>query len=206
MAAGNFLRNLEERFVGLDEETIAQIAEESLIQFIQESGMTNAEPVFNAMVMIAKIGLEANGSLSDKQKRLVDANFSKIYKGQMDTIYSMLTREVTDQEYDMMKLFCQVGQDRVGIPLLTYILSYAYIDGKPSAALDEKLESIFGMVLLQYYFDGEPEDEEDSTEAEPDEHSFRCFVCGNIFAKKDGVELSEDFYVCKHCHETEFGG
>lgn len=157
MSAGNFLRSIENRFVGLDEKAITQISEESQIQFVVESHMTNAEPIFKAMVMIAKIGLEASSSLSDKQKRLVNANFSKIYKGEMDTIYSMVTKEVYDPEYNMMRLFCYAG-DRMGIPLLTYILSYAYIDGTPSAALEEKLEDIFGLVLLQHYFNGEAED------------------------------------------------
>ena len=206
MSVGNFLKNIEKQFAGADEQAIIQIAEESLYAFVQSSGMTKTEPIFNAMVIIAKIGCEASVQLSEKQKHLADDQFTRVYKGSMEKIYPMLTGDVSEQEYGMMNLFCQLGQDRLGIPLLTYILCYAYIDGTPSIALEEKLESIFGMVLLQHFLNGDPEDDASDEDEEPDHNSFCCFVCGKTFSKNDGVALSEDFYVCKHCHATQFGG
>lgn len=147
MSTGNILQSIEKSFIGASKATISTIAEEAMMDFLRASGINSAQTFFQAQIIVARIGLEAKSQLSEEQKRLVTTNLSKFYTGPMDAIYTMLTGNIDDAEYDMIENFCRIGKQRVGIPLLTYILSFSYFDGEPSIVLKARLEAIIQKYL-----------------------------------------------------------
>lgn len=148
MSTGNILRRIENQFIGASTQEIVQIANNAMTAFLQAAQLTDPKTAFMAMVMIARIGLEAEDCLTQQQMDFAKENLSTFYTGPMDTIYPMLTGDIANEEYQLLENFCKLGQEQIGIPLLYYILSFAYCDGSPSPALEKKLEEIFGTVLL----------------------------------------------------------
>lgn len=156
MATGNLFQSTENVFAGADTQKITGIARDSLSEFLQAAHLTDPQTAFKAMIMIARIGLEAKQQLTQKQKDFVKSNFSTFYTGPMETIYPMLVGPIAPEEYKLLENFCKLGMDRIGIPLLIYALSFAYCDGAPSAELEKKLEEIFGAALLVGFLRTEP--------------------------------------------------
>lgn len=155
MAVGNFLAQYQAAFKNASEEEIIGTALNSLSDFIDQSGMHTPEKIFQAMVLSAKIGIATKtGSLNDKEKKITDEVFSRIWNGDIEEIYEMLSQEIEEGEFMWLQL---VGSSPVGIELLKYILAFAYIDGKMDEAIAEKLEECFGMALLGSFFNSDPE-------------------------------------------------
>lgn len=154
---GNFFANLEREFREADPDQLVILCQEAMDDFIPASGMTDVQRIFQALVMAANIGTEGTGSLNDSEKALVDAIFGKILTSPMEPVYEMLSQPVNEQMFSMMELFCRLGGAAVGIPILRFILSFAYADKKLSDQMAEKLESVFGTVLLMDFFSSDPE-------------------------------------------------
>ena len=129
---------------------ITTLAKDSMSEFFREAELTDPQTAFKAMIIIARIGLEAEFGLSKKQKTLVDANFSSFYKGPLEPIYPMLLGQAVQEEYALVEKLQKQG-DRVGIPLLSYLLCFACCDGEPSPKLKAWLEKTFDdMPLVSY--------------------------------------------------------
>lgn len=152
-AKGNFFASILEEFASADDNVIRNTAESSMVEFIQASAMTDGTRIFQALIIAANIGLGGVKSLTAKQKRFADFIFSKIYTGEMDTIYDKITNDIPESYYQLLELFCNLGKKEVGMPLLYYILSFAYIDGELDPDVASRLEQIFGMVLLFQFFE-----------------------------------------------------
>ena len=146
MAIGNVLRQLMDDFQNASEETIIGTAVNSIGDFINQSGMKTPQRIFQAMVIAAKVGIATKtGSLNDKEKQISDEVFGRIWKGDMETIYAMLSQEIEEGEYQFLQV---VGATPIGIELLKFILAFAYIDGEVDEAIAERLEGCFGVALL----------------------------------------------------------
>lgn len=156
MAENNIVAYTEEQFKTMNPQQILDLSKDSLGTFLREARLTDPENAFKAMIMIARIGLEAETALTAKQQTLVDGNLGSFYKGPMQTIYPMLVGKVSPEEYRLLEKFRDLGQDRIGIPLLTYILCFSWCNGGPSTALRSKLEEIFNGMSLTVYKRSEP--------------------------------------------------
>ena len=156
MAIGNVLRQLMDDFQNASEETIIGTAVNSIGDFINQSGMKTPQRIFQAMVIAAKVGIATKtGSLNDKEKQISDEVFGRIWKGDMETIYAMLSQEIEEGEYQFLQV---VGATPIGIELLKFILAFAYIDGEVDEAIAERLEGCFGIALLGDFFNHSDED------------------------------------------------
>ena len=151
MAEEKIVQYTMDQFKGMSTTQIAQLAKDSMSAFFQAAQLTDPKVAFQAMVIIARIGLEAKTVLSPKQHELVTMNFTTFYKGPMKDIYPTLVGDIAPEEYRMLEGFCKQGQDRIGIPLLTYLLCFACCDGGPSPELKQRLEEIFDKLPLAAY-------------------------------------------------------
>lgn len=67
----------------------------------------------------------------------------------IETIYkTVCLGRVPEELYTVIKVIGDRGNPDAGMPLLYYILSFAYIDGTINADVAAKLEEIFSVVLI----------------------------------------------------------
>lgn len=158
MAVGNFMAQYQEAFQNASEEEIIGTANNSIDEFVEQSGMHTPDDIFVAMVWAAKVGIATKtGTLNKKEKKITNEVFKRIWNGDMEEIYEMLSQNIQEAEFQWLEL---VGSTAVGIELLKFILAFAYIDGKMDDAIAERLEKCFSMSLMSDFFNGVPEDEE----------------------------------------------
>jgi len=157
-AKGNFMAEVLTKFANSDEETLFETVKFAASVFVKVSGMTDNKRILQALTIGANVGFGGVHSLTQKQKEFLDAFFTSIYKGDMESIYAQICRDIPENSYTLLKLFCSVGKERVGMPLLYFILCFAYIDGRPSQELVDTLEEIFSIPLLMHFMKGEPDD------------------------------------------------
>ena len=177
------LRSIQDFIEKADKTRLVAIAEENMLDLLHVSGISSAQEFFKVQILAARIGFEARKQLSEKQKHFATANLSKFYKGPMDDILPMLTGEITEPEYQAIESIFLAGREKTTIPLLTYILCFAYSDGKPSTSLEEKLVAIIrrinpkGMKAMA---------------------SIKCKLCGGT------IEINnENVAVCEFCGATQ---
>ena len=151
MAEEKIVQYTMNQFKGMSIPQIAKLAKDSMSAFFQAAQLTDPKTAFQAMVIIARIGLEAKTALSPKQHELVTMNFTTFYKGPMKDVYPTLVGDIAPEEYRMLEGFCKQGQDRIGIPLISYLLCFACCDGGPSPELKQRLEEIFDNLPLTTY-------------------------------------------------------
>lgn len=122
------------------------------------------------MVISAKVGIATKiGSLNDKEKRITDEVFGRIWNGDMEEIYELLSQEVKESEYQFLQLVGATPVASMSIELLKFILAFAYIDGKMDMKIAERLEGYFGTALLLSFFN---QSNEDDNEADEDDDEF----------------------------------
>lgn len=147
-AQGNFFAALMEKFAAMEQQTLIASTAEALQQWINASGMTDGNRIMQTMIISASVGIGGVAALSEKQKIVADAVFATVYKGEMEIVYPLLCAPVDDNSYGLLEMFCSIGKDAVGVPLLHYVLGFAYADGGLTPESAKRLEEIFGAVLL----------------------------------------------------------
>ena len=148
----NLFANMENKFEFATEEEITETALSSLSELVGEISYMNDQTKFGIAVLGAKLGVSGDGMANEKEKRLVDEVFGRIWNGPMELIYEMVRTAPDDSDYDLIKKLTQLGNS-VAIPFLHFILSFAYIDGVFEDDIAEKLDSLFGMNLMAAFID-----------------------------------------------------
>lgn len=153
---GNFFSSLASRFSAADGATIYNTAERSVAEFIETSGITDSKQLFQTLILAAATGLNGAKKLTFAQKELVNHIFGRIYRGSLGDVYAMLRTEIGESTYAQLQSFCRSGSDRAGIPLLKFILCFAYIDGALDPQIARRLDAIFGMALVVHFMNDNP--------------------------------------------------
>ncbi len=150
MKRSNMFANIENKFEFATKDEIVNTALSSISDFLTELdqiGLNDDETKLGIMVIGAKLGVSGDGIINNQEKMLIDNVFGRIIKGSLNNIYDMIDSSITEADYDLIATVIQAG-NQIAIPLLYYILSFAYIDGKIEDKVAERLDSIFGMSLL----------------------------------------------------------
>lgn len=152
---GNLFNSVLDKFAAASEDEIMATASNALIDFFEAVQVSSDKSILKTAVFGAVIGMGGIEVLSDKQKKLVDNIFIETLgcKGDIEPIYKLLlTGNVPEEYYSPIRVIGDMGNPNAGMPLLYYILSFAYIDGTLKADAASKLEEIFSAVLLAQAF------------------------------------------------------
>lgn len=157
-AQGNIFSGVLDRFASTSEQELMDTAVAVIYDFSEATGVTNANSIMQTAIFGATIGIGPVKELSAKQKKLIDHVFSTLfnYNGDMEPMYKAIRKdEIPEAIYAPFEVIAKTGNPEAGMPLLFYILCFAYIDGCISEELSERLENMFGMVLLAQLFSQE---------------------------------------------------
>ena len=158
---GNLIQGVLENFASTSEQELMDWGVQSLCDFSAATGVTSAKSLMLTVIFSAKIGTGGVKKLSSKQKKLVDHVFSTVlnYNDNMEVIYDMIqTESIPESTYSPFETIGKAGDRLAGMPLLYHILCFAYIDGTIKPEIAERLENIFGLVLLRQLFSESEED------------------------------------------------
>ena len=147
----NMFANIENQFANCDFEEIKAKTLQGAVELHEVlSGEFDGTTFAHALITAAKLGVASeNGVLNDKEKALVDAVLP-MNNEDMEGYYEMVSGEITDDEYKLIQLFIDYG-DEVAFPLLYVILGFAYVDNKVNDRVMSKLDGMFGMSLLSLF-------------------------------------------------------
>ena len=136
-------------------QTLMDTAANSLADFLEITQITSGQSIMQTIAICAVIGTGGLETISENQKELIDYVFSNVlgYNGSMERFYQTLMRTpLTEDLYMPIENIAANGNPSVGMPLLYFILSFAYIDGSLKPDISKRLESIFSLVLLSQFF------------------------------------------------------
>ena len=156
MSTGNILNNLIAQIKGKSESKILETANSSKNEFISVSQMSDSQFLLITLLIAAEIGIEGKKQINTKEKRLVDGVFGNMYTN-MTGVYNFITQPVEEDKWRLIESLAQ-GGTRLGMPLLKFILCFAYVDGQLGDETAERLENAFGMTLIADFFAGEAEE------------------------------------------------
>ena len=153
----NIFANIENKFAFASEEEIIETALSSMGELIGELSSFDDKIKFYIVILGAKLGVAGDGKINDKEKMLIDTVLDQIWNGDKEEIYKLVGEALEDSDYGFVENLIQLGNS-VAMPLLYYILSFAYIDGVFEDDVAEKLDSLFGMTLMMDFFDSDMEE------------------------------------------------
>ena len=152
MARGNIFANLENKFQYATESQIIDMALDALGRAVVAAGTDNDAHIAGIIILGARVGFDENGSLNEKEKKLVREVIGKAMDADLETnVFPMVSQKLKKEDFDTLELINQLGP-AVALPTLEYILACAYVDGKINDSTAEKLEGIFGLSLLAGFF------------------------------------------------------
>ena len=152
MARSNMFANMENQFEFCDTEEITEKTLQGYAGVIGELGDNfEGDVMFMTLILAAKLGVASKcGTLNSKEKALVDSVFGQVWNGDMEEVYDMVAKEITDNDYNLVEMLAQMGNN-VALPFLYMVLGFAYIDEKVNDQIMEKLDGMFGMNLLALF-------------------------------------------------------
>lgn len=149
--AGNILLNIENEFKGLSKEKLAELATEYAVEIINEIQSDDPQLLFGILITGAMIGVCGDGVISSEEKYIACKVFREIFSVDEDTLMDILNNELNEGKYSTISAVIELGIN-VSLPLLRFIMCFAYVDGVLEKDVEEKIESIFGMHLLADFF------------------------------------------------------
>ena len=154
MVRSNLFANIENRFQFLNEEEIIEKTQQAFNSFIKEYAIQigDTRTCFLNLTGAAKIGVASkNGTLNLKEKALADATFGQMWnKDQMENIYSIISDEIVEENYNAVNIITQLGNE-MAFSFLYIVLGFAYIDGEVDEQVMNKLDGLFADTLLSLF-------------------------------------------------------
>ena len=151
MARGNIFANLENKYQFATESQIMDMAFNALVRAISADGLEDTIRT-GIMLIGARVGFDENGSLNEKEKKLVRNVIGKVYSADLEEdIFPVVAQMVTENDYTVLEMLNKLGP-AVALPTLEYILACAYVDGYINDSTASRLESIFGIALMAGFF------------------------------------------------------
>lgn len=116
--------------------------------------MPNDDRILISILFLgAKLGCAGDGKLSQEEKNIADQVFGKVLSNpEMSGIYGNISSAITDADYNLVSIITKMGNS-IAMPFLKCVFCFAYIDGKFEDEVAEKLDGMFGEVLLRDYFE-----------------------------------------------------
>ena len=153
----NAFANLENKFESLSAEELISSAFDSMYEFYAFLDGLDDDIKFCIILSGARLGVSGDGIINEQEKIIVDRLFGEIWQGPIERIYEELERELGDGDYGVVKKLTD-GGSCVALPYLNFILSFAYIDGVFEDEVAEKLDKLYGMILLSEFLQSGSED------------------------------------------------
>lgn len=155
---GNLFANIESKFRYADKDEITNIALSSMRELVDALDFLDDRSKLFVMIIGAKLGVTGDGQLNASEKELVDEVFGPVVQESIDYVYDLIRDDIVHSNYETIESLNKAG-NTVAMPLLNFILSFAYIDGEIEDEKAEKLESLFGMNLIADHFMSDEEDD-----------------------------------------------
>lgn len=154
----NLFAQVENKFKFATESEITDIAFLSLDELIEVIPDEEIKVKFTMILLGAKLGVAGREKITEKEKRLVDKIFGRIYNGPMEKVYDSLNGAITEKDYDLVRSFILL-YSQAALPYLHFILSFAYVDDVFEDDVAERLDGIFGFSLMTALFTGDLDEE-----------------------------------------------
>ena len=156
MARSNFFATVEDAYAKCTPEELEGEALNEAITILNEifSKMPNGDRILVPILFLgAKLGCAGDGKLSQEEKNIADKVFGKVLSNpEMSGIYSNISSAITDADYNLVSIVTKMGNS-IAMPFLKYVFCFAYVDCKFEDEVAEKLDGMFGEVLLKDYFE-----------------------------------------------------
>lgn len=124
MARGNIFANLENKYQFATESQIMDMAFNALVRAISADGLEDTIRT-GIMLIGARVGFDENGSLNEKEKKLVRNVIGKVYSADLEEdIFPVVAQMVTENDYTVLEMLNKLGP-AVALPTLEYILACA---------------------------------------------------------------------------------
>ena len=153
--ASNMLELAKSKFDSMNTTQITETAKSavmSLVDVINPQGDNSIQMFFSCVEASMRIGFNGKG-FSAKQKQYIKEVFATFYQAEVtQEILDELLIIPGEQDYKILSLYNFYGI-QMGRAMFELMMCSAYIDGSISDAVAEKIDPIFGMVLLGYFMD-----------------------------------------------------
>ena len=146
----NMFSNIESKFKNATKQEIINTALDSSIDFIEAVPAIENTAKYQAMVVLTRLGVYGDGIISLHEEKLIDLVFGPLWIGPKEELYEMIAIPIEEADYKLVELFMGLSK-KAAIPMLQFILSFAYIDGVIEDDVAERLDSLFGMSLLDSF-------------------------------------------------------
>lgn len=152
----NFFTTVEEAYAKCTPEQLICEATNEAVTLLNEviAKMSNGDRILIPILFLgAKLGCAGDGKVSQEERNIADKVFGKVLSNpEMNGIYSNIGAAITDADYNLVSIVTKMGNS-IAMPFLKYVFCFAYIDGKFEDDVAEKLDGMFGEVLLKDYFE-----------------------------------------------------
>lgn len=152
----NMFANLESKFWDASEQELIDTALSALSELLDAIPGQKMETLFNLTLLGARLGVAGRSIPNEKERAVLDGVFSKLYNGSPETLYPIIRWEISEEDYKLTAMLTKFGND-IAMPFLQFVLSIAYADGVFEDEVAERLDRIFGINLLQLFFDSDLE-------------------------------------------------
>lgn len=151
---------IESKFQSASEEELRKVALHSMANLLGALQMLDDQTRNAVLITAIRLGVAGDGILNDPEKRLIDAVFEGTYPGPMEDIYANIGTEIGETDYTFVWRLAQASPD-ISLPLLTFILSFAYVDGVFEEDVAERLDDIYNVSVFT-----DPADREEAPDPE----------------------------------------
>lgn len=154
--AGNLMKYYEQQILDLTEEERNEIALQCIRDMISdgEGGFwLKDNQAITALVLVgAKLGIGGDRPLNRYERRLAKYVAETAFTDLTEETVSDMINAMPVGAYDYAEVFAKLGGERA-MAYFRYILCWALADGVIEAALEARLESIFGLLLIVDFAD-----------------------------------------------------
>ena len=151
---------IESKFQSASEEELRKVALHSMASLLGALQMLDEQTKNAVLITAIRLGVAGDGALNDPEKRLIDAVFEGTYPGPKEDIYAFVGTEIGENDYTLVWSLAQASPD-ISLPLLTFILSFAYTDGVFEEDVAERLDDIYNVCVFN-----DPADREEAPDPE----------------------------------------
>lgn len=145
---------IEEKFKAAGKNELTNIAVATTGELCARISKVDEKFTFYALLLGARLGCFGDMMLSINEKRLIEQVFKSYWRGDIEEIYSAISKPISDDDFEVVTRICDLGRE-VSTPFLYYVLSFAYIDGVFEDSVAAKLDIVYGLNELVNRQDGE---------------------------------------------------
>lgn len=139
--------NIEEKFRAASKKDLTNIALATTGELCVQLSKVDTNLTFYALIIGARLGTFGDLMLTTGEKGLIEKVFKSYWQGDIEEIYSAISKPITDNDYEVVSRICALGKE-ISTPFLYYVMSFAYIDGIFEDEVASKLDIVYGIEAM----------------------------------------------------------